>query len=312
MTKTLISVLTKQLNFRAQSGIILNVQHQLEDILNNQQLMLQNQHDMMEKLNDIETRLLDLESRYSLNQRNNHSYNNHRKFKKSNNNTNGHNHINNNNNNNNNHNNSEANSEQLNNSDNNSPNTNNYNDYDQDFIKNEQNNEVMNDDTDTYNDNNESMGSNNDSFEYNDQSQQSQSGNNNNNNNNISFSNNPNINLNNPNLLNDTEVKRIFTIAKSRGNFAALLVQQLYGKHERIISNVMGTRGKRQLSPRRIGIVKKLTFTMYPGVDQNEEEMMWKKECVKAIDSKNRKVKIMPGSNDHLSMQNMYKIELMN
>ncbi len=90
-------------------------------------------------------------------------------------------------------------------------------------------------------------------------------------------------------LINDTDVKRIFAVSKSRGNFAALLVQQMYGRHERIMSNVMGTRGKRQLSPRRMIVVKRLAFKMYPPPSEREEEIIWKKECVKAIDSKNRK-----------------------
>ena len=286
--------------------------------------MLQNQHDMIEKLNDIESRLLDLESRCTVNQRNSlkgnngHSIRNnnnnssniinshHLLYHKLNNNSHHYNNINyhKNNNNNNNHNNSEANNSEANNSDNNSTNNNNF-DYDvveeQDFNNDEgtnnnnNNNNNNNDYADTYNDNNESMGSNNDSLEYNDQSQQSLNVSN-------SFSTNPNINVNDPNLLNETEVQRIFSIAKSRGNFAALVVQQLYAKHERIISNVMGTRGKRQLSPRRISIVKKLTFNMYPGATHEEEEMLWKKECVKAIDSKNRKVKILPGSVDHMNL----------
>ena len=46
---------------RAQSGIILNVQNQLEDILNNQNLIVQNQADMIEKLNSLETRLSTVE-----------------------------------------------------------------------------------------------------------------------------------------------------------------------------------------------------------------------------------------------------------
>jgi hypothetical protein len=257
--------------------------------------MLQNQHDMIEKLSDIESRLLDLEARCTLNQRsilignNGHSIknsinNSHHLLHKLNNNNKNHlyNNIKNNNN-------SEANNSEANNSDNNSTNN-----YDQDFNNEEQVDRINDNDNDTYNENNESMGSNNDSLEYNDQSQQSLNMSNN-------FAANPNINLNNPNLLSDTEVKRIFSLAKSRGNFAALIVQQLYGKHERVISNVMGTRGKRQLSPRRINIVKKLTFNMYPAASQVEEEMLWKKECVKAIDSKNRKVKIEPGSFDHIS-----------
>ncbi len=249
---------------------------------------------MIEKLSDIESRLLDLEARCTLNQRNilignnGHSIkkninNSHHLLYKLNNNNKSHlyNNIKN-----------EANNSEANNSDNNSTNN-----YDQDFNNEEQVDRINDNDNDTYNENNEnneSMGSNNDSLEYNDQSQQSLNMSNN-------FASNPNINLNNPNLLCDTEVKRIFSLAKSRGNFAALIVQQLYGKHERVISNVMGTRGKRQLSPRRINIVKKLTFNMYPAASQVEEEMMWKKECVKAIDSKNRKVKLEPVSFDDIS-----------
>ena len=93
-------------------------------------------------------------------------------------------------------------------------------------------------------------------------------------------------------------------MSKSRGNFAALLVQQLYARHERITSNVMGTRGKRQLSPRRMNVVRRLSFQMYPPASSKEEDTIWKKECVKAIDSKNRKVRITPrGSKVSLGSQ---------
>lgn len=47
---------------RAQSGIILNVQHQLEDILSNQHLIVRNQNDMFSKLTDIEKRLTNVET----------------------------------------------------------------------------------------------------------------------------------------------------------------------------------------------------------------------------------------------------------
>jgi hypothetical protein len=97
-------------------------------------------------------------------------------------------------------------------------------------------------------------------------------------------------------LISESEIKRIFAVSKSRGNFAALLVQQMYARHERITSNVMGTRGKRQLSPRRMAVVRRLSFRMYPAANEREEETIWKKECVKAIDSKNRKVRINPAS----------------
>jgi hypothetical protein len=102
-------------------------------------------------------------------------------------------------------------------------------------------------------------------------------------------------------LLGDHDIRRTFAISKSRGNFAALLVQQLYNKQERITSNVMGTRGKRQLSPRRMIVVKRITFKMYPSTNEKEEELIWKKECVKAIDSKNRKIRINPGTISNLS-----------
>lgn len=95
-------------------------------------------------------------------------------------------------------------------------------------------------------------------------------------------------------LISEQDIRRTFAISKSRGNFAALLVQQLYNRQERISSNVMGTRGKRQLSPRRMIVVKRVTFKMYPSANEKEEDLIWKKECVKAIDSKNRKIRVNP------------------
>ena len=86
-------------------------------------------------------------------------------------------------------------------------------------------------------------------------------------------------------LIRESEIKRIFAVSKSRGNFAALLVQQMYARHERITSNVMGTRGKRQLSPRRMAVVRRLAFRMYPAANEREEETIWKKECVKVSSS---------------------------
>ncbi|CAF0912781.1 unnamed protein product [Brachionus calyciflorus] len=96
-------------------------------------------------------------------------------------------------------------------------------------------------------------------------------------------------------LLEESEIRRIYATSKSRGNFSALLVQKMYSKDERVVSNVMGTRGKRQLSPHRMTVVRRLSFCMYPVNDDREEELVWKKECVKAIDSKNRKVRTHHG-----------------
>lgn len=113
-------------------------------------------------------------------------------------------------------------------------------------------------------------------------------------------------------LISFEEVKKLYKIAKSRGNFAALLASQLYGKHEKITSNVMGTRGKRQLSPRRMSLVKKLTFKMYPSQSDTDEDFIWKRECVKAIDSKNRKIRIkmqngIMNDTNNLSTQSLYQ-----
>ena len=50
-------------------------------------------------------------------------------------------------------------------------------------------------------------------------------------------------------------------------------------------------------------VVRRLAFQMYPTQSLSEEETIWKKECVKAIDSKNRKVRITPRSNKGLNQQ---------
>lgn len=91
--------------------------------------------------------------------------------------------------------------------------------------------------------------------------------------------------------------KRCIRKAKHRGNFAANLAAELYSKEERIACNCTGTRGKRQLSPRRLQIVKEITFRMYSGgqgpmtsaIVQDFEEA-WRKECITAIDAKNRSI----------------------
>ena len=102
-------------------------------------------------------------------------------------------------------------------------------------------------------------------------------------------------------------IKRCIRKAKHRGNFAANLAAELFSKEERITCNCTGTRGKRQLSPRRLQIVKEITFRMYnshavkqasnvSGGQQSAAALLqdfeeaWRKECITAIDAKNRSI----------------------
>ena len=65
------------------------------------------------------------------------------------------------------------------------------------------------------------------------------------------------------NLVPRDVIKRCIRKAKHRGNFAANLAAELFNKDERITCNCTGTRGKKQLSPRRLQLVKDITFQMY-------------------------------------------------
>ena len=104
-------------------------------------------------------------------------------------------------------------------------------------------------------------------------------------------------------------IKRCVRKAKHRGNFAANLAAELFSKDERISCNCTGTRGKRQLSPRRLQLVKNITFRMYntnsvviAAASNNavasaavnsayhDFEEAWRKECITAIDAKNRSI----------------------
>ena len=109
-------------------------------------------------------------------------------------------------------------------------------------------------------------------------------------------------------------IKRCIRKAKHRGNFAANLTAELFSKEERISCNCTGTRGKRQLSPRRLNIVKEITFKIYnsnaataavlaaaasgnsssavaaANSAYQDFEEAWRKECITAIDAKNRSI----------------------
>jgi hypothetical protein len=115
-------------------------------------------------------------------------------------------------------------------------------------------------------------------------------------------------------LVSRDTIKRCIRKAKHRGNFAANLAAEIFSKEERITCNCTGTRGKRQLSPRRIQMVKEITFKVYnshaaaasiheskrnPNSESainavanayHQFEEIWRKECITAIDAKNRSI----------------------
>ena len=79
--------------------------------------------------------------------------------------------------------------------------------------------------------------------------------------------------------------------ANSRQNFAAKLVKKVYSKKEREMGNVHGRRGKKRLDPERMDLVKRLTYHLRPVKPGESEDENWKKTCVIAIDTANRRDK---------------------
>ena len=76
----------------------------------------------------------------------------------------------------------------------------------------------------------------------------------------------------------------------SRKNLVSKLVRQVFSVAERESSNVMGLKGKKRLDPSRIELVRSLTFLLQPVRPGESEVDLWRKECVKAIDSTNRNI----------------------
>ena len=79
--------------------------------------------------------------------------------------------------------------------------------------------------------------------------------------------------------------------AGSRKNSATKLVRQVFSLQEREVSNIMGLKGKKRLDPTRMEFIKSLTFALQPVKPGENEDCIWCKECVKAIDSANRNIK---------------------
>ena len=79
--------------------------------------------------------------------------------------------------------------------------------------------------------------------------------------------------------------------SNSRKNLASRLVRQVFTKEVREASNVNGLRGKKQLDANRMLQVRCLTFALRPAKSGENEDNLWNRECVKAIDTANRSSK---------------------
>ena len=72
-------------------------------------------------------------------------------------------------------------------------------------------------------------------------------------------------------------------------NFAAKLNCEVFTREERMKSNVNGGQKKPKLDPKKVEAIRNATFIGYP-IEIRKQDGVWK-DCIKAIDSMNRKLK---------------------
>ena len=77
--------------------------------------------------------------------------------------------------------------------------------------------------------------------------------------------------------------------SNSHKNLASSIVRSVFSAHEREASNVRGLKRKKRLNPARMEMIRALTFTLRPLKLGESEEDVWKEECIKVVDSANRK-----------------------
>ena len=94
-------------------------------------------------------------------------------------------------------------------------------------------------------------------------------------------------------LLSSADITPIYTKSRSRHNFAALLVKNLFDVPTRMRSNVT-SRGKEKLDPEIIKYVKEKVFEYYE-CNPAEVKKEWKR-CVTAIDEKSRSLRKLKGT----------------
>ncbi len=79
-------------------------------------------------------------------------------------------------------------------------------------------------------------------------------------------------------------------VASSRRNFASHLVRQLFSLQEMMTSNCTGSKGKGQLDPRRLLGVREAVFDKWPNKAGENEQNVWNRECIIAIDEACRRL----------------------
>ena len=89
-------------------------------------------------------------------------------------------------------------------------------------------------------------------------------------------------------LLSQGEITQIFTKARNRRNFAALLVKHLFDEPTRMKCNVAG-RGKDKLDPEVMKYIKAKAF-QYFECNESEVKTEWAR-CITSIDDKSRALK---------------------
>ena len=90
-------------------------------------------------------------------------------------------------------------------------------------------------------------------------------------------------------LQNRSYLESIKAKSSSIQNFAAKLNSEIFTRHERRTSNVSGLQNKSRLDEKKIKAIRDTTFSVYP-VEVHKQDAVWK-DCKKAIDSMNRKLK---------------------
>ena len=82
---------------------------------------------------------------------------------------------------------------------------------------------------------------------------------------------------------------RLKNEANSRRNFAFKQAEKMFSYEERLTSNCQGKRGKKQLDPKRVDVIRRNTIKLWPLENKEEEGSAWN-ECRRAIDEGGRQL----------------------
>ena len=91
-------------------------------------------------------------------------------------------------------------------------------------------------------------------------------------------------------VFNNKFLSKCLTESVSRPNFALTLVTKFFTEEVRLVSNVSGRRGKKQLDNDVISAIKVASFRMWPLKSSENDKVAWR-DCVKAIDEGGRRLR---------------------